>query len=692
MFKSTLYLLGICLATLVPALVVAQVPSDTAVRRTVTKEATEVSHTGPGTVRSVKEVGNVIKMNESELFKAACCNLSESFETNPSVDVSYTDATSGTKQIQMLGLSGIYMQLMTENRLDMRGAWANYGLGYVPGTWVQSMQLSKGAGSVANGFESITGALNVEQKKPDSDEVLYLNAYANHLGRMEGNAVLTQPLGGKWHMAIMGHWDQWNNPMDLNKDGYWDMPTNLSHNWAARWLYKGDKWRFQAGFRYLSDLRWMKQDITEGSGHQHVEGMPMYESRVNTTQWEGFMKLGRIFSQPYRSLGFITNATSHLHSGTMGIRDVQVAQRSLYANVIYQDIWGSTLHKYRTGISYQYDDIQEQTQLALGADTSYYKYRRLEHVPGLFYEHTWSPSEAVTVVAGLRGDWNSLFGSFLTPRLHVRYALDANNTLRFSAGRGQRTANPLGDNLGLMATNRVLFMNGSRRILNYHLAPEVAWNYGLSYGHDFELGDGNGTVTLDAYHTWFQNQVVADWETAGFLQLRNVQGGGQSLSLQAEVSYVPARRWEVRTAYRWYHVTQNLEAGWNTKPLVAAHRAFANVAYTTRNKWSFDLTASVTGTKRLPSTQTNATRDQFITESPAYLQVNGQVTKAFKNGIDVYVGVENLTDYRQEQLLIAGDRPFGATFDGSMIWGPIMGRVVYAGVRFKLKRMLPEVE
>lgn len=689
MTSSKLFILILCMSLFsLPTLAQQQ---DTL--RTVTKDVAEVDGHRLGTVRGVREVENVQKINERELFKAACCNLSESFETNPSVDVSYTDAASGNKQIQMLGLSGIYMQTMTENRPDVRGIYAPFGLAYTPGTWVQSMQLTKGAGSVVNGFESMTGSLNVEQKKPDSDELLYLNLYANHLGRLEGNVVTTTKLTDRFSVAVLGHWDQWQQfsaNMDRNKDGFMDMPNNTSHNWQVRMKHDGDDWKWQLGGRFLTDYRELKQDHNA----EHVGHLwPQYVARTNTTHWDGFAKLGRVFRDaPYRSLGFIANATSHLRAGTYGPRDMQASQYSLYLNAIYQDIWGTTDNKFRTGISYQHDDISEATTLRLDRDSSRLAYSRLEVVPGVFYEHTWTANDALTVVAGLRADWNSRFGAFLTPRLHVKYSLNENNTLRFSAGRGQRTANLVGDNAALLPTNRVTMVNGRHWVNAYDLAPEVSWNYGLSLSHDFELWEQNGTLVLDAYRTDFEQMVVADWERAGYLRLYNARGAGYSNSLQAEVNYQPMRRMEVRMAYRWYQVMTNYqnEAGtgssWQERPLVAAHRAFVNWAYTTRNKWNMDLTASVTGNKRLASTVANPSIDRLPDYSPAFFQLNAQVTKSFKPDVDVYLGVENLLDYRQEQLLVAPDRPFGPTFDASFTWGPVMGRVVYIGVRWKVKR------
>lgn len=683
---------GLCLSLILPlGPLLAQVtppqkPDSTT--RQVTKEETLVETKGLTTVQG-RDALNTNVMKEGELFKAACCNLSESFETNPSIDVNYTDALTGARQIQLLGLSGLYAQLMTENRPDARGLFANYGLSYTPGTWVESIQVTKGTGSVVNGYESISGLINIENKKPEGEELVYLNAYANHLGRFEANAVGTARLTPNLSTAIYLHTDQWANKFDMNNDGFMDMPMSRGNSFMNRWKYDGDAWKAQFGAQYLVETRNGGQLHADETGVPHHGNTALtYETNQNTTHWNAFAKVAKVFhGTPYRSLGLIAQVTGHNQDGLFGMRSFSAFQRSAYANFIYQDIIGTTDHKYRTGLSIQTDDMREW-QTGLSPDTI--NFQRTEIVPGAFYEHTWSPNPSLTLIGGLRADYNNLFGAFLTPRLHGRYAINEKNTLRFSAGRGQRTANPMTDNGAALGSNRILMSQGQTRVNGYNLRPEVAYNYGLSLSHDFELLDGNGTLVLDAYRTDFVNQVVVDLENPRLVQLYNLQGQSFSNSLQAEANYRPNRRWDVRLAYRWLDVQTSYQTGLQnqllSRPLIATHRAFVNIAYTTRNKWAFDLTATFTGQKRLPSTTANLPQDQLPSHSPAFLTGNAQITKTFAGGLDLYIGAENLADFRQQQLLIAPDRPFGPNFDASMVWGPVTGRVFYVGFRYKLIR------
>lgn len=137
-------------------------------------------------------------LTTNELRKNACCNLSESFESNPTVDVAFSDAVTGAKQIQLLGLSGVYVQTLTDVLPSLRGLATTYGLTYIPGSWIESIQMNKGTGSVANGYESITGQINVELKKPEISDKLFVNLYTNSEQRGEANVLWSHRLNSKW--------------------------------------------------------------------------------------------------------------------------------------------------------------------------------------------------------------------------------------------------------------------------------------------------------------------------------------------------------------------------------------------------------------------------------------------------------------------------------------------------------------
>jgi outer membrane receptor for ferrienterochelin and colicin len=613
-------------------------------------------------------------MTEDELEKAPCCNLSESFETNPSVDVNYGDAVTGTRQIQMLGLSGVYSPVQVENIPYSRGLAATSGLGFIPGPWIESIQVSKGAGSVVNGYESTTGLINVELKKPESSEKLYLNGYVNSMIRSEGNLNLAKRIDSAWSTGLLLHFDGWQRELDMNGDGFMEMPLSTNYALVNRWKYQGKRgFESMFGIKAIYDRR---------SGGQL--GFRPKDDKLSTQTWgfdmqtqryEVFAKNGYVFPNlDGHSIGTIISATYHKQNNFFGLRTLNQQQRSLYANFIYQ---GEITEKqtFKTGLSFLYDNISETF---VGQD-----YLRKEIVPGAFLEYTYNNDDRFVVVAGGRADYHNLFGLFFTPRLHIKYNVTELFIVRLSGGRGQRTAGVFADNMGLLANNRQWVINGNGGQA-YGLQPEVAWNYGANLTWGFFIGQRDATFSLDFYRSDFMNQIVVDMENPQLVQFYNLQGSSYSNSTQAQFDFQPLERFDVRVAYRYFDVKTQYTTGLLQRPFVAKHRAFINLGYKTLNeKWKFDFTAQWFGPKRIPSTTASPEVYQMPVQSPNYFILNAQVSRTF-NRWDVYVGAENLTNFHQHNLIIDSQNPFGQYFDASLVWGPTIGRMFYAGFRFKI--------
>ena len=618
-------------------------------------------------------------MTEKELFKAACCNLSESFETNPSVDVSYNDAVTGSKQIQLLGLSGNYTQLTVENLPGPRGIATPLGLSFVAGPWVESIQLNKGVGSVVNGYESIAGQINIELKKPEKAERLYLNAYVNNMGKTDLNLNLTHKIGKKWSTALLLHDDfLTNKSIDFNKDGFRDLPTGNLFSAVNRWKYEDNKgFVTQFGFKVLIDSRtggetaYNEQDDKFTTNH--------YGLGIATKRFEGFAKIGYVFPEKkYKSIGLQLSAFNHQQDSYFGLNGYNATQHNFYANLIYQSIIGTTAHKFRTGLSYTADKYKEELKNKL--------YNRKEMVPGGFFEYTFTPVEKFNIVAGIRADYNSLFGWFITPRLHLRYEPVKGTTIRAGVGRGQRTANIFAENMSVLVSSRQLHILTSATGKAYGLDPEIAWNKGISIDQKLKLFKRAASLGLDFFRNDFENQVVVDLEDARKVNFYNLIGKSFSNSFQAELQLEPARKLELRLAYRLFDVRTTFNNQLLQKPFTAKHRAFANLAYET-DGWKFDYTININGSKRIPGTSVNPASYQLTTQSPSYLLMNAQVSKIVgkKYPFEMYLGGENLTNYFQQAAIISAAQPFSPYFDASLVWGPVSGRLLYIGVRYKIK-------
>ncbi len=631
----------------------------------------------PASYIASKNVMNTLMITNRELTKAACCNLSESFETSPAVDVSYADAVTGIKQIQLLGLSGNYTQIITETVPEIQGLAGSYGLTFIPGPWIDGIQVTKGTGSVVNGFESIAGQINIEEKKPDAKDKLFINSYVNSMGRMEASVDLSTRLDTDWSTGLLLHANGSFTRKDDNHDGFLDNPLGRQLNVMNRWKYMNAKgWIVQFALKALEDQRQAGEvgfdPATDKFSTRH------YGAGMDVQQFIVTGKAGYVFPEKkYKSIGVVFSGNRYNNDSYYGLAKYTAIQSSAYVNFIYQSIIGNTHHKFRTGLSVTGGRYQEAYRLN--------SFNRTENVPGAFFEYTFTPNSKWTAVAGLRADHHNQYGWMATPRLHVKYDVDSKTSFRLSAGSGFRTASVLAENTGLMASSRQFMMVNTTGNYGYGFKPEKAWNIGLSFNHQFKINQHAGSVALDGYHTWFISQVVADVDADPQKVLfYDLAGKSFSNSIQAEIKYKPVKNLQVDAAYRWLDVEANEHGQMLQKPLTASHRGFVNLDYESAGRWRFDYTVQWLGKKRLPVTVSNPAPYQVGEFSPAFFQMSAQASKKFGKRWEVYAGVENLTDYRQKNLILSAAQPFGPYFDGSIIWGPVIGRMFYAGMRFKM--------
>lgn len=604
------------------------------------------------------------------LLKAACCNLSESFETNPSVDAAVSDAVSGTKKIQMLGLDGVYTQLLNENLPLIRGLSAAYGIGQVPGTWIKAILITKGTGSVVNGYESISGQINLDLLKPEEltekQERFFINLYGNHQGRMEANAHAAYMLNEKVGTLLLAHYSQLQVRNDMNNDGFLNMPLYRQYNVMNRWTWNnGKNIEGQTGIRVIHEERQGGQttfDYGRDFGTQQAYGFG-----IGTKQYEFFNKTGFIFQKkPGTSIGTMFSSRYHEQDMYFGLRAYKGEQRSVYANVLFQTYLNNTNHTFKTGSSFIFDDYAESFM-----DSAF---TRTEAVPGIFVEYTGQVTPRFSMVAGMRADLHNMWGFFGTPRLHLKYAITEDITFRASGGRGFRTSNIFVEQFGMFASSRKITVTET-------LQPEVAWNYGGSLTWNFKLLKKNASFNADFFRTDFMNQVVVDFEQPGELVFYNLNGQSYANSAQGDFSITPVERLDLRAAYKWYDVRVTYRDGIKQRPLQAQHRMLFNAAYALPfDRWKFDATAKWFGNARVPVASLNPAHGDMPVNSPAYWIFQAQVTKKFR-WFDLYAGCENISNYMQHTPIIDPANPFGPDFDATLIYAPVDGRLIYFGIR-----------
>jgi outer membrane receptor for ferrienterochelin and colicin len=642
--------------------------------------------------------GKIEVITKTGLAKMACCNLSESFENSATVTVGFTDAISGAKQVQLLGLSGLYSQLLTENVPTYRGLLSTFGWSYVPGTWLESIQISKGASSVVNGYESVSGQINLEMKKPNYTEPLFINLYSDQLGRYEANITAATKVAKDLYTGLLIHGSTETEGIageryqDYNEDTFLDMPHSKLLNIYNRWFYLSENGiQSRTNLHFLADNRMAGQnDHTHGEGHT----VELYKTDIDNKAFSVENKTGFTVGEE-KSIGIITSFNHANENLVYGKKTFNGAQNSFYGNALFTNTADST-HHFTLGLSFTYDKFNTvyEDRLTTGAwyslipQTQHTDIDRSETIPGAFAEYTFTQGDKFTFIIGLREDWNSRFGWLFTPRANVRYSIVPELVLRASAGRGYRSPNAIADNIGLLATSRRFHVEG-QAIDNLDI--ERAWNYGANVAAYIPFAEDRPLViSLDYFHTRFDNQAVIDMERdRNSVFFYNLNGVSYADAWQADLQISPFERFDILTAFRYNQskITYTDVDGQQysfEKPLTSRYRGLINIAYATPlRKLVFDFTAQINGPSRLPGLNGYDSQKRYSEAFPIYF---AQITKNTKR-FDVYIGSENLLDFRQKNPVQNWEAPFSRDFDASIVWGPIVGRKIYAGIRWRIGKL-----
>ena len=637
---------------------------------------------------------NITNISSEELLKAACCNLAESFETTPSIDVNFSDAISGRKQINMLGLSSPNILMSIENIPSIRGALQSYGLTYIPGTWIESLQVAKGSGSVVNGYESISGQINTELRKPLTDDKFFLNLFANAMERVELNAHYTYTLNDKLDHGLYFHTNKKATSADNNNDGFRDSPTGKQLNILNRFQYTN----LEKGLVGFFDFNYVFDERVYGE-NEYIDGIIFPE---NQNYWGGktdseILKTNFKFGYvdpliTYRSLGLQFAYTGIDMGSSFGYRNHDTKQTSIYSNLVYNSIIGDTRSKIKTGISLTYDEYDEFIFNNNNLSLNNFDISRTERSIGAYFEYNYDDLDKLNLSAGLRFDNHNKIGNFISPRFHMKYQAFPKSTVKFSFGKATRVANIFSENQKLFYSSREIIFTDNLTPTDFStMKADQAWNYGLSIINSFKLFNRESQLILDYYITDFQNKVVADWETPSQINFYNLIGKSYSNSFQAQLSYTLSNSIDLLFAYKnTVAETDYISHGRLKNPLTPSDRLFFNLSYNGSvneegSSWKYDFTFNHVGEQRIPSTQDNPQQYRLPSISEKLNLINTQITRVFSESFQLYLGVENLTNYKQENTIISSDDPFGDYFDATYVYGPIFGRMTYVGLRYYIK-------
>lgn len=656
-------------------------------------EEVQIVQRRKGTVKSRTDAFDTQRINSEELCRAACCNLSEAFETSASVDVAYADAATGAKQIRLLGLNGTYVQLIQENTPAVRGLAQNFGLEYIPGPWMSSIQVSKGTSSVINGYEATSGQINVELLKPQIQNPLSVNlmfnsdlmAEANISGGWKIESRKAKDENRKLYTGILAHYGQNFMAMDDNHDSFMDMPKTINANLANRWFYKQGNYTFQAFVRGLYDRR-------RGGQFADTIANP-YHIHLNTWRVEGFLKNGYVFDEESgSSVALITAVSYHDLDNQYGLRNWKANQLNVYANAIYQGNFegrgeADIDHRLSAGASVNFDQYGETLNILPD------NMNRWEVVPGIFAEYNLKYEEILSLVAGVRADYSTRYGFFVTPRMNIRYTPWEWWTLRASVGLGYRSPNVIADNAFILPSSRTIYITDK-------IQQERAVNSGISTTFYIPLGNKELQLSGEYYYTHFLNSAIVDLDQdphGVYIYNQSDIKGAKSFahSAQIEASIEVLRGWTWTAAFRWTDIKQTTIgadgiARLREKALSNRYKGVITTSYQTPlKKWQFDLTAQFNGVGRMPDgfTAYGDLRGGYGTPKPLtwYPQLMAQITKYWKT-CSLYVGAENMTNFRQDHPIVDSFHPYSPDFDASMVCGPTTGWKVYVGFRYDLEK------
>ena len=644
------------------------------------------------------------------LCKMACCNLAESFENSASVTVGYSDAISGARQIKMLGLAGTYTQILDENRPIMRGLSAPYGLSYTPGMWLNSIQVSKGVASVTAGHEAITGQINLEHRKPTDDERLFVNLYLDDELRPEANISTAFPVSKNKKLSsvilLHGSMDTDVRKMDHNDDGFRDLPLADQLNIANKWLYAADNgtqirwgWKFVQENR-LGGMLDYKNSMRDQMREKWDQPGTLYGSKIRNRGANGYIKIGTpvcpsVYDPDEKdemrsNLAFVADFDHFNENAYFGLNDYKGNENALAMNLMYNHYFtyrSSLIVGAQAQLQYYRESLANNTPWIEAAKSRFYDFDRSEQEVGAYAEYTYAVKDKFSIVAGIRGDYNAFYDKFfVTPRGHIRWNITPSTTLRGSAGLGYRSTNVITDNIGILATGRAIVFKDSDFSKFNRL--EKALTVGGSLTQTFGLVSADdATLSFDYFRTQFYNSVIADQEyNADQILLYNSDKRSYTDTYQIDFSWTPVERLDIFATFRYTNSEMTIDRPDGTtarveRPLVSQYKTLLNIQYATKfRRWVFDATAQLNGPARIPTQTGDLADDKY---SPRYPMFFAQVSRKVGK-FDIYVGCENIADYRQHDPILNADNPFSTGFNSMNVWGPLMGRKFYAGLRFNL--------
>jgi outer membrane receptor for ferrienterochelin and colicin len=618
-------------------------------------------------------------ITQMELKKDACCDLSGCFGKNASVDVAVTDILTNTKELKVLGLEGEYTQILVDNLPLVTGLNSKYSVTSIPGTLINKITISKGSNSVIQGYESISGIMNVLLKDYHSSERLMANGFMNSMLEKQFNLNAGQKFGG-WHSLLSFQTVQKSNRIDENNDGFLDFPLITRYMLFNKWNFgedEDDETNVTIGAKYLNEERIGGQKNFDKE--TNLGGTDIYGQTVNLDNAEIYLRISHKLDSK-RQIKFFVSGMYFDQTSYYGTTVYDGKQQNIYTNLMYEfPVLGKNY--LRLGMSYKYDEIDENIRFLSASDKTYAgNYLKKESIPGVYAESSMELiHDKLSLIAGMRLDNHNKFGLIFTPRGLIRYQITDITVMRASFGTGFRSVNIFNEYSNHLASSKDI-------ILPDEQDAERMYNFGFDLLQYFSLGSFSGNLNLDFYRTVFSSKLIPDYDSDPFkIYLNNVKNNSASNVFQIEFNVNYLKNVDFKLAYKYIDLYYFENGVRKEQPYNSKHRIVGGLSLNTNNnEWIFNTTYQWFGKQRLPSTDLYPSQYQRPENSDTYILVNAQLTKNFKN-IELYAGVENIFNFMQDNPIISPENPFGPYFDTSFVWGPTKGREFYLGFRFRIE-------
>lgn len=630
-----------------------------------------------GAFQSKASVGQVEIISAKEFSKAACCDLAGCFGTQGSVRVETNNVLTNTKSLSLLGLRSTYNQVLIDGMPLFNGLSNIYGINTIPSAVIKKIFISKGTASGIQGYEGIAGQINVITNDYDSVNKVYVNTYVNSFLESQFNVLSNYSLG-KFTKGIFGlHTTQMHNNMDRDDDGFLDMPKTERYSFSNKLIFDYNAKKQHQSTFYISGIK--ENKLGGMSSYRSIKDTiksNTYGVAVDYSELKSYFKHAYLISEKIL-LKTQLSGFYHKQESWFGLLNYKALQTNIYGN-IEMDYKYNKDNKFTVALSHRFSNIEEKIRFNNSDTIRKYNGQYLNNwnVTGLLLENNnVFLEDKLVLLTSLRIDYYNRVR--YTPRFLLRYIPNEQHTLRYSIGTGWRIPTVFSDYQSVLGGNRNVVFSENPDV-------EQAINTGISYGYEWDIGVNHFSLNGDYYHTYFKNQYVGDYlSSSSQVLFYNQKNASFTDVAQLDFNAILNKRIEFKLNYNYTNAIITINGTKENQVFIPKHRLLGSLSYHLEH-WQFDFQGHWNGRQHLPNTSSNPLKYQRGNYSPGYFNANTQVTYKVKV-LELYLGCENITNFRQIRPIVAWQEPFSTYFDTYSTWASNKGIEFYFGLRWFIK-------